>query len=446
MTLYELEPAPGIKSSRVIGLADDIARSMSAISARVAVIPGKNAIGIELPNTHRETVYLRELLASTDFDGSKAKLALSLGKTINGEPVIADLAKMPHLLVAGTTGSGKSVSINTMILSLLYRLKPDQCRLIMIDPKMLELSVYDGIPHLLAPVVTDPRKAVVALKWTVREMEDRYKKMSKLGVRNIEGFNQRIAIAKKKKEVLTRTVQTGFDHETGEPIFETEELTLEPMPVIVVIIDEMADLMMVAGKDIEGAVQRLAQMARAAGIHVIMATQRPSVDVITGTIKANFPTRISFQVTSKIDSRTILGEQGAEQLLGQGDMLYMAGGGRIQRVHGPFVSDEEVEDIVAHLKGQGVPDYLDSITDEEEDENGGFDAFASGLEESNDLYDQAVAIVLRDRKASTSYIQRRLSIGYNRAASLIERMEKEGVVGMANHAGKREILVGESAA
>jgi DNA segregation ATPase FtsK/SpoIIIE, S-DNA-T family len=446
VTLYELEPAPGIKSSRVIGLADDIARSMSAISARVAVIPGKNAIGIELPNANRETVFLRELLASADYENSKGKLALSLGKTIGGEPVIADLAKMPHLLVAGTTGSGKSVSINTMILSLLYRLTPEQCRLIMIDPKMLELSVYDGIPHLLAPVVTDPRKAVVALKWTVREMEDRYKKMSKLGVRNIDGFNQRIALAAKKKEVLTRTVQTGFDHETGEPIFETEELELEPMPFIVVIIDEMADLMMVAGKDIEGAVQRLAQMARAAGIHVIMATQRPSVDVITGTIKANFPTRISFQVTSKIDSRTILGEQGAEQLLGQGDMLYMAGGGRIQRVHGPFVADEEVEDIVSHLKSQGVPDYLDAITDEEEQEGGGFEGMAGGLEESNDLYDQAVAVVLRDRKASTSYIQRRLSIGYNRAASLIERMEKEGVVSSANHAGKREILVGENAA
>ena len=354
---------------------------------------------------------------------------------------------MPHLLVAGTTGSGKSVSINTMILSLLYRLKPEQCRLIMIDPKMLELSVYDGIPHLLTPVVTDPKKAVVALKWTVREMEDRYKKMSKLGVRNIEGYNQRIALAAKKKEVLTRTVQTGFDRATGEPIFETEELELEPMPFIVVLIDEMADLMMVAGKDIEGAVQRLAQMARAAGIHVIMATQRPSVDVITGTIKANFPTRISFQVTSKIDSRTILGEQGAEQLLGQGDMLYMAGGGRIQRVHGPFVADQEVEDIVSHLKSQGVPDYLDSITDEEdEDGQGGIDGMAGGLENSNDLYDQAVAVVLRDRKASTSYIQRRLSIGYNRAASLIERMEKEGVVGQANHAGKREILVGENAA
>jgi S-DNA-T family DNA segregation ATPase FtsK/SpoIIIE len=446
VTLYELEPAPGIKSSRVISLADDIARSMSAISARVAVIPGKNAIGIELPNLSRETVYLRELLASTDFDSSKAKLALALGKTINGEPVIVDLAKMPHLLVAGTTGSGKSVSMNAMILSLLYRLKPDQCRMIMIDPKMLELSVYDGIPHLLAPVVTDPKKAVVALKWAVREMEDRYKKMSKLGVRNIEGFNQRIALAAKKKEVLTRTVQTGFDHETGEPVFETEELELEPMPFIMVMIDEMADLMMVAGKDIEGAVQRLAQMARAAGIHVITATQRPSVDVITGTIKANFPTRISFQVTSKIDSRTILGEQGAEQLLGQGDMLYMAGGGRIQRIHGPFVADQEVEEIVAHLKSQGVPDYLESITDEEDEDGGGFDSIAGGLDESNDLYDQAVAVVLRDRKASTSYIQRRLSIGYNRAASLIERMEKEGVVGQANHAGKREILVDQHAA
>ncbi len=446
VTLYELEPAPGIKSSRVISLADDIARSMSAIAARVAVIPGKNAIGIELPNATRETVLLRELVASGDFQNSKGRLALALGKTIGGEPVIADLTKMPHLLVAGTTGSGKSVSINTMILSLLYRLTPAECRLIMIDPKMLELSVYDGIPHLLAPVVTDPKKAIVALKWTVREMEDRYKKMSKLGVRNIDGFNQRIALAEKKGEVITRTVQTGFDHESGDPVFETEELELEPMPFIVVIIDEMADLMMVAGKEIEGAVQRLAQMARAAGIHVVMATQRPSVDVITGTIKANFPTRISFQVTSKIDSRTILGEQGAEQLLGQGDMLYMMGGGRITRVHGPFVADGEVENIVAHLKAQGVPDYLDAITEEDSTEDGGgFDSIA-GLDESNDLYDQAVAVVLRDRKASTSYIQRRLSIGYNRAASLIERMEKEGVVGSANHAGKREILVGEDAA
>ena len=443
VTLYELEPAPGIKSSRVIGLADDIARSMSAIAARVAVIPGKNAIGIELPNNRREMVFLREMLAAADFEQSKARLPIGLGKTIGGEPVVVDLARMPHLLVAGTTGSGKSVAINTMILSLLYRLTPEECRLIMIDPKMLELSIYDGIPHLLTPVVTDPKKAVVALKWTVREMEDRYRKMSKVGVRNIDGYNARVGQAKAKGEILTRTIQTGFDKETGEAIYEQEDLPLDPIPYIVVIIDEMADLMMVAGKDIEGAVQRLAQMARAAGIHVIMATQRPSVDVITGTIKANFPTRISFQVTSKIDSRTILGEQGAEQLLGQGDMLYMAGGGRIQRVHGPFVSDEEVEKIVNHLKLQGRPDYLDAITEDDGEGDEGGDAAASvlGGEESNDLYDKAVAVVLRDRKASTSYIQRRLSIGYNRAASLIERMEKEGLVGAANHAGKREILV-----
>ena len=443
VTLYELEPAPGIKSSRVIGLADDIARSMSAIAARVAVVPGRNAIGIELPNHKRETVYLREMMACADFENSKAKLALALGKNINGEPVIADLAKMPHLLVAGTTGSGKSVAINTMILSLLYKMSPKECRLIMIDPKMLELSVYDGIPHLLTPVVTDPKKAVVALKWTVREMEDRYRKMSKLGVRNIDGFNQRVTQAKASGEKLMRTMQTGFDRATGEAVYENEALDLEPLPFIVVLIDEMADLMMVAGKDIEGAVQRLAQMARAAGIHVIMATQRPSVDVITGTIKANFPTRISFQVTSKIDSRTILGEQGGEQLLGQGDMLFMAGGGRIQRVHGPFVSDDEVEKIVGHLKTQGVPEYLDAITEEdEEDEDGGEVGGGEGnFEESDDPYDQAVSVVLRDKKASTSYIQRRLGIGYNRAASLIERMEKEGVVGPANHAGKREILV-----
>ncbi|MCX5477698.1 DNA translocase FtsK [Kaistia geumhonensis] len=445
VTLYELEPAPGIKSSRVIGLADDIARSMSAVAARVAVIPGKNAIGIELPNQRRELVSLREMLASEDFSSSKARLPIGLGKTIGGEPVIVDLARMPHLLVAGTTGSGKSVAINTMILSLLYRLTPQECRLIMIDPKMLELSIYDGIPHLLTPVVTDPKKAVVALKWTVREMEDRYRKMSKLGVRNIDGYNARVGQARAEGEVLTRTIQTGFDKQTGEAIYEQETLPLDPIPTIVVIIDEMADLMMVAGKDIEGAVQRLAQMARAAGIHVIMATQRPSVDVITGTIKANFPTRISFQVTSKIDSRTILGEQGAEQLLGQGDMLYMAGGGRIQRVHGPFVSDEEVEKIVAHLKAQGRPDYLESITEDdgEDGEGAGETGTGGGFggEESNDLYDKAVAVVLRDKKASTSYIQRRLAIGYNRAASLIERMEKEGLVGPANHAGKREILV-----
>ncbi len=449
VTLYELEPAPGIKSSRVIGLADDIARSMSAVSARVAVVSGRNAIGIELPNPTREKVYLRELLTGKDYNESAAKLPLCLGKTIGGESVIVDLARMPHLLIAGTTGSGKSVAINTMILSLVYRLRPDQCRLIMVDPKMLELSVYDGIPHLLTPVVTDPKKAVVALKWAVREMEERYKKMSKLGVRNIDGYNARVAEAKTKGETLTRTVHTGYDKETGEAIYEKEDLELEPLPYLVVIVDEMADLMMVAGKDIEGAIQRLAQMARAAGIHVILATQRPSVDVITGTIKANFPTRISFQVTSKIDSRTILGEQGAEQLLGQGDMLYMAGGGRISRVHGPFVSDDEVEKVVRHLKTQGHPEYLEEVTagDPEEGEDGAvFDATGMGLAEGGDLYQQAVAIVKRDRKASTSYIQRRLQIGYNRAASLMERLEEEGIVGQPNHAGKREILIPENPA
>jgi DNA segregation ATPase FtsK/SpoIIIE, S-DNA-T family len=445
VTLYELEPAPGIKSSRVIGLADDIARSMSALSARVAVVPGRNAIGIELPNPHREKVYLRELLAVKDGNESIAKLPLCLGKNIGGESIIVDLARMPHLLIAGTTGSGKSVAINTMILSLVYRLRPDQCRLIMVDPKMLELSVYDGIPHLLTPVVTDPKKAVVALKWAVREMEERYKKMSKLGVRNIDGYNARLTEAKSKGEELTRTVHTGFDKETGKAVYEDEKLDLEPLPYIVIIVDEMADLMMVAGKDIEGAVQRLAQMARAAGLHVILATQRPSVDVITGTIKANFPTRISFQVTSKIDSRTILGEMGAEQLLGQGDMLYMAGGGRISRVHGPFVSDEEVEKVVRHLKSQGQPEYLEAVTAEEPtDEDGAvFDSTGMGAGEGTDLFAQAVQIVKRDRKASTSYIQRRLQIGYNRAASLMERMELEGIVGQANHAGKREILVEE---
>jgi S-DNA-T family DNA segregation ATPase FtsK/SpoIIIE len=437
VTLYELEPAPGTKSSRVIGLADDIARSMSAISARVAVVPGRNVIGIELPNQRRETVWLRALLASREFEMAQTKLGLCLGKTIGGEPVIVDLARMPHLLVAGTTGSGKSVSVNAMILSLLYRHTPEACRMIMIDPKMLELSIYEGIPHLLTPVVTDPRKAVVALKWAVREMEERYKKMSRLGVRNMDGFNARANEARSRGTCLV-----GSD---GEPIDPT------PLPFIVVIVDEMADLMMVAGKDIEGAIQRLAQMARAAGIHLIMATQRPSVDVITGTIKANFPTRISFQVTSKIDSRTILGEQGAEQLLGQGDMLYMAGGGRLTRVHGPFVSDNEVEKVVEHLKRQGRPDYLDAVTtsDDEEaddetegpDEDGAvFDKGTFG-EEGADLYDQAIMIVMRDKKASTSYIQRRLQIGYNRAASIMERMENEGIVGPANHAGKREILV-----
>jgi S-DNA-T family DNA segregation ATPase FtsK/SpoIIIE len=446
VTLYELEPAPGIKSSRVIGLADDIARSMSAVSARVAVIPGKNAIGVELPNPKREKVVLREQLESRDFRDTPSKLPLCLGKTIGGEPVIVDLARMPHLLIAGTTGSGKSVAINTMILSLLYRLSPEQCRLILIDPKMLELSVYDGIPHLLSPVVTDPRKAVIALKWAVREMEERYKKMSKLGVRNIDGFNESVVEAAAKGKSIKRTVQTGFDRETGEAIYESEEMDLEPLPYIVVVVDEMADLMMVAGKDIEGAIQRLAQMARAAGIHLLMATQRPSVDVITGTIKANFPTRISFQVSSKIDSRTILNEQGAEQLLGQGDMLYMAGGSRVSRVHGPFCSDAEVERVVRHLKEQGVPEYLEEITAEPaEGEDGSvFDKSAMG-EEGGDLYERAVAIVLRDKKASTSYVQRRLQIGYNRAATLIERMEMEGVISAANHAGKREILAGGGA-
>ena len=436
VTLYELEPAPGTKSSRVIGLADDIARSMSALSARVAVIPGRNAIGIELPNARRETVYLRELLATAEYESAGAKLPLSLGKDIGGAPVITDLARMPHLLVAGTTGSGKSVAINTMILSLLYRLSPEQCRFIMIDPKMLELSVYDGIPHLLAPVVTEPGKAVVALKWTVREMEERYRKMSELGVRNIAGYNQRLEEARARNEKLSRTVQTGFDSATGQPIFEERPLDLNALPLIVVIVDELADLMMVAGKEIEAAVQRLAQMARAAGIHLIVATQRPSVDVITGTIKANFPTRISFQVTSKIDSRTILGEQGAEQLLGMGDMLFMPSAGRITRVHGPFVSDDEVEGVAAFLKAQGEPDYLEAVTAEPESRLPGL----GDAGESDELYDQAVALVCRERKASTSFVQRHLQIGYNRAARIIERMESEGVVGPANHVGKREVL------
>jgi S-DNA-T family DNA segregation ATPase FtsK/SpoIIIE len=443
VTLYELEPAAGVKSARVIGLADDIARSMSAIACRVAVVPGRNAIGIELPNAKRETVFLRDLLSSADYDSARQELPLALGETIGGEPAVADLAKMPHLLIAGTTGSGKSVGINAMILSLLYKLTPRQCRFIMIDPKMLELSVYQDIPHLLAPVVTDPKKAVAALKWTVREMEDRYRKMSKIGVRNIAGYNQRAAEAQAKGETFSRVIQTGWDRTTGKPIHETETMELEHMPFIVVVIDEMADLMLVAGKDIEGAVQRLAQMARAAGIHLIMATQRPSVDVITGTIKANFPTRISYSVTSKIDSRTILGEQGAEQLLGQGDLLFMAGGGRIKRLHGPFVADREVEDIVAALRAQGAPDYFDEIT-EDPDEDGAFDdrAFAGANSASgDDLFDKAVAIVANDRKASTSYLQRKLGLGYNRAAILIERMEQEGMISAPNHAGKREILL-----
>ena len=442
VTLYELVPAPGVKSARVVALSDDIARSMSARACRVAVVQGRNAIGIELPNARRETVYLRDLLSSAEYEKGGVNLPMALGESIGGEPYIADLSKMPHLLIAGTTGSGKSVGVNAMILSILYRLPPDQCRFIMIDPKMLELSVYDGIPHLLAPVVTDPKKAVVALKWTVREMEDRYRLMSKIGVRNIGGYNERAIDAAKKGEHFERTVQTGFD-EGGRPVYESEQIRPEPMPYLVVVIDEVADLMMVAGKDIEGAVQRLAQMARAAGIHLIMATQRPSVDVITGTIKANFPTRISFQVTSKIDARTILGEQGAEQLLGQGDMLYMAGGGRVTRLHGPFVSDGEVEAVAAYLRQQGEPQYLDAVTSSpDEDEEGGDGEFGGGGGSGDDLYDQAVAVVTRDRKASTSYVQRRLQIGYNRAASLIEKMEREGVVSPANHAGKRDVLAG----
>ncbi|MBO6603762.1 MAG: DNA translocase FtsK 4TM domain-containing protein [Roseicyclus sp.] len=449
VTMYELEPAPGLKASRVIGLADDIARSMSALSARVSTVPGRSVIGIELPNQHREKVVLREILSSRDFGDGNQSLPLALGKDIGGDPIVANLAKMPHLLIAGTTGSGKSVAINTMILSLLYKLTPEECRMIMIDPKMLELSVYDGIPHLLSPVVTDPKKAVVALKWTVGEMEERYRKMSKMGVRNIEGYNSRVEDALSKGEMFSRTVQTGFDDDTGEPVFETEEFAPEKMPFIVVIVDEMADLMMVAGKEIEACIQRLAQMARASGIHIIMATQRPSVDVITGTIKANFPTRISFHVTSKVDSRTILGEQGAEQLLGMGDMLYMAGGAKITRVHGPFVSDEEVEEIVCHLKSFGPPDYAASVLDGPDGDKESDIDLVLGLGGNTDgedaLYDQAVQIVITDRKCSTSYIQRKLAIGYNKAARLVEQMEESGLVSPANHVGKREILVPEQA-
>ena len=445
VTMYELEPAPGLKASRVIGLAEDIARSMSALSARVSTLPGRSVIGIELPNAEREKVVLREILAARDYGDSNVKLPLALGKDIGGEPIVTNLSKMPHLLIAGTTGSGKSVAINTMILSLLYKLTPDECRLIMIDPKMLELSVYDGIPHLLSPVVTDPKKAVVALKWVVGEMEERYRKMSKMGVRNIDGYNGRVKDTLDKGEMFNRTIQTGFDDQTGEPIFETEEFLPKKLPYIVVVVDEMADLMMVAGKEIEACIQRLAQMARASGIHLIMATQRPSVDVITGTIKANFPTRISFQVTSKIDSRTILGEQGAEQLLGMGDMLYMAGGGKIIRVHAPFVSDEEVEEVVNHLKAFGPPIYVNGVVEGNDTTKENNIDQVLGLSNNNEgedaEYDQAVAILLRDRKCSTSYIQRKMAIGYNKAARLVERMEEEGLVSQANHVGKRIILV-----
>jgi S-DNA-T family DNA segregation ATPase FtsK/SpoIIIE len=441
VTLYELEPAPGTKTSRVVGLADDVARSMSAVSVRIAVVPGRSVIGIELPNREREVVAFRELIEDDSYQGTQSRLALVLGKDIGGAPIVVDLARMPHLLIAGTTGSGKSVAINTMILSLLYRLTPEQCKFIMIDPKMLELSVYDGIPHLLSPVVTEPKKAIVALRWVVREMENRYRAMSRLGVRNIDGFNQRLEQARAAGETLTRRVQTGFDLETGQPVYEEEPFDLTALPFIVVVVDEMADLMLVAGKEIEAAIQRLAQMARAAGIHIIMATQRPSVDVITGTIKANFPTRISFHVTTKIDSRTILGEMGAEQLLGQGDMLYMANGGRITRVHGPFVSDREVESIVRFLKEQGEPSYIEEVTQDDE-EGGSLDGLDGepGGGSGDELYDRAIAIVTREKKASVSFVQRHLQIGYNRAARIVERMEKEGVVSTANHVGKREVL------
>jgi DNA segregation ATPase FtsK/SpoIIIE, S-DNA-T family len=443
VTLYELEPARGTKATRVISLADDIARMMSATSARVAVIPGRNVIGIELPNSRRDTVGLREVLESPTFANADGILPLTLGRSIGGDPIIADLARMPHLLVAGTTGSGKSVGVNAMILSILFRHTPDECRFLMIDPKMLELSVYNDIPHLLTPVVTEPEKAVGALNWVVGEMEERYKRMAKLTVRNIEAFNTRVRTAAERGEQLERTVQTGFDPDTGNPIYEREQMDLAPMPYIVVVVDEFADLMITAGKDIETAVQRLAQKARAAGIHLIMATQRPSVDIITGTIKANFPTRISFKVASKIDSRTILNEQGAEQLLGQGDMLYTSGGGQLLRVHGPFVSDEEVEAIANYLKTQGEPRYVASIAAAQENPGAQHGGHGGASEDGESLYDRAVAIVMRDRKASTSYIQRRLSIGYNRAADLIERMEQDGLISAPNHTGRREILAGD---
>lgn len=435
VTLYDLEPAAGVKSSRIISLSDDIARSMSALSARVALIPGKNLIGIELSNPHRQTVFLHDLLntsAYSDFDGP---LCLALGQDISGQPVMVDLARMPHLLVAGTTGSGKSVGINSMILSLLFRLSPKQCKLLLIDPKMLELAMYDEIPHLLAPVITDPKKAISALRWAVQEMECRYRKMSQLGVRNILSYNQKVQEAKKDNQPLSREVQLGFD-EKNRPCFQNQVLDSEALPYIVIVVDEMADLMLLAGKELEILIQRLAQMARAAGIHLIMATQRPSVDVITGTIKANFPTRISFQVTSKIDSRTILGDQGAETLLGQGDMLYMASGGRVMRVHGPFVSDTEIEKVVTFLKSKGEPEYVDMAVSEEDTLS-----YNTPVSSQDTLYQQAVTIIMRDRKVSTSYIQRQLQIGYNRAARIVEQMEKEGLISTPNHTGKREILM-----
>ena len=436
VTLYELEPAPGVKSSRVISLADDISRSMSSTSARIAVIPGKNSIGIELPNDEKETVYLREILESNTFENREDGITLSLGKNIGGESTIADLSRMPHLMIAGTTGSGKSVGINGMILSILYKFKPEDCRLIMVDPKMIELSVYDGIPHLLTPVITNPKKAVVGLKWVVREMDDRYNRMSKLSVRTMDAFNKKAEEYKRKGKKFKRKIHTGYDNNTGQPLYSEEEIEPEKMPFIVVVIDEMADLMLVARSDIEHLVQSLAQKARAAGIHLIMATQRPSVDVVTGTIKANFPTRIAFQVASKIDSRTILNEMGAEQLLGRGDMLYMSDGGKVVRVHGPFVSDNEVEEVVRFIKNQETPEYIESLTKEESE-------LSSGIQQndSNDeLFNQAVEIIMKDKRVSTSYIQRKLQIGYNRAARIIEEMEDQGIISEPNNQGKREIL------
>ncbi|MDW8372014.1 MAG: DNA translocase FtsK, partial [Geminicoccaceae bacterium] len=448
VTLFELEPAPGTRSQRVISLADDIARSLSALSVRVATVPGRNVIGIELPNERRQTVYLRELLESPTWRTSEARLPLALGKDIAGQPVIVDLARMPHLLIAGTTGSGKSVAINAMILSLLYRLAPSACRIIMIDPKVIELSVYEDIPHLLAPVVTEPHKAVVALKWVVRQMDERYRLMSHLGVRDLFAFNRRIQQARARGETLFRRVRTGFEPGTGLPITEDQPIDMTPMPLIVVIVDEVADLMLTAGKEIEHCIQRLSQKARAAGIHLIVATQRPSVDVLTGVIKANLPSRISFRVSSKIDSRTVLGDAGAEQLLGQGDMLYLMPGDRIVRVHGPLVTDGEVEAVVRHLKDQGPPDYREGITEESEEAESApgpagplFGAAAESAEQDR-LYAQAVEIVARDGKASTSYLQRKLAIGYNSAAKLIERMEQEGLISAADHVGRRQVLMG----
>ncbi|MDX6750779.1 DNA translocase FtsK [Geminicoccaceae bacterium 1502E] len=444
VTLYELEPAPGTRSQRVISLADDIARSLCALSVRVATVPGRNVIGIELPNERRETVFLRELFESDRYARSEARLAMALGKDISGNPVIVDLARMPHLLIAGTTGSGKSVAINAMILSLLYRLTPDECRIIMIDPKVIELSVYEDIPHLLAPVVTEPHKAVVALKWVVRQMDERYRLMSHLGVRDIFAFNRRILQAKARGEQLTRRVRTGFEPGTGVPIYEEQPIPMEPLPLIVVIVDEVADLMLTAGKEIENAIQRLSQKARAAGVHLIVATQRPSVDVITGVIKANLPSRISFRVSSKIDSRTVLGDAGAEQLLGQGDMLYLMPGDRINRIHGALVTDAEVEAVVRHLKTQGPPEYDEEVTSEGAAEGGAGDAAAGvpGGDGGDSLYNQAVQVVARDGKASTSYLQRKLSVGYNSAAKLIERMEQDGLISAADHVGRRQVLMG----